>query len=231
MKILLIEDNEDIADSLVEGLTDQRYVVELAHDGQLGLDLALASPHDLILLDLTLPKLDGLSVCRQLRSLGDHTPILMLTARDAVEERVKGLDVGADDYLVKPFALSELLARIRALSRRGASNLPPILEWELLRLDPSSCEVTYNSQAVSLSPKEYGLLELFMRNGNRIFSRSQIIDHLWTLDQFPEDATIKAHIRSLRQKLKNAGAPEDLIETVYGLGYRLKSVKNLEMGQ
>lgn len=222
MKILLVEDDNRIADPLVEELTDRHHVVELATDGEMGLELALASPHDLILLDIMLPKLDGLQVCRQLRGKGDRTPILMLTARDEVEDRVAGLDVGADDYLVKPFALEELFARVRALGRRGSPNLPPVLEWGPLRLDPSSRDVTYDSTPVSLSPKEYGLLELFLRNGNRVFSRAQIIDHLWTLDQFPEEATIKAHIRSLRQKLKAAGAPEDFIETLYGSGYRLK---------
>lgn len=222
MKILLIEDDERIADALVEGLTDQNYVVELAHDGQLGFDLANACSYDLILLDIMLPKLDGLSVCKQLRLQGDQTPILMLTAKDAVGDRVAGLDVGADDYLVKPFDLQELTARIRALLRRGTATLPPVLEWGDLRLDPSSCEVFYRAKPITLSPKEYGLLELFLRNGGRVFSREKIIDHLWTLDQFPGEATVKAHIRGLRQKLKASDAPEDLIETVYGLGYRLK---------
>lgn len=221
MKILLVEDDNRIADPLVEELTDRHYAVEVATDGQLGLELALASPHDLILLDVMLPKLDGLEVCRQLRAKGDRTPILMLTARDTVEDRVAGLDVGADDYLVKPFALEELFARVRALSRRGASNLLPVLEWGQLRLDPGSRDVSFQTNPVSLSPKEHGLLELFLRNGNRVFNRAQIIDHLWTLDRFPEEATIKAHIRSLRQKLKAAGAPEDFIETLYGSGYRL----------
>ncbi len=223
MKILLIEDDDRIADPLAEELNDQNYVVELAQDGQIGLELALASSYDLILLDIMLPKLDGLSICRRLREKGDQTPILMLTARDLISDRVAGLDVGADDYLVKPYNIDELLARVRALMRRGVSTLPPILEAAGVTLNPSTCEVFYRGNPVPLSPKEYGLLELFMRHNSRVFSRSQIIDHLWTLDQFPEEATVKAHIRSLRQKLKAAGAPEDLIETVYGLGYRLKS--------
>jgi DNA-binding response OmpR family regulator len=226
MKILLIEDDNRIADSLIEGLADQNHVVELATDGEIGLALALVSPYDLILLDIMLPKLDGWQVCRQLRDSGTSTPILMLTARDTVEDRVIGLDVGADDYLIKPFDLQELFARIRALARRGVPNLPPILEWGLLRFDPSSLEVSYDANPVALSAKEYGLLELFLRHGTRVFSRAQIIDHLWTLDQFPEEATIKAHIRSLRQKLKAAGAPEDFIETIYGSGYRLKPLSS-----
>jgi DNA-binding response OmpR family regulator len=226
MKILLIEDDNRIADSLIEGLADQNHVVELATDGEIGLALALVSPYDLILLDIMLPKLDGWQVCRQLRDSGTSTPILMLTARDTVEDRVIGLDVGADDYLIKPFDLQELFARIRALARRGVPNLPPILEWGLLRFDPSSLEVSYDANPVALSAKEYGLLELFLRHGTRVFSRAQIIDHLWTLDQFPEEATIKAHIRSLRQKLKSSGAPEDFIETIYGSGYRLKPLSS-----
>ncbi|MBR8831783.1 MAG: Alkaline phosphatase synthesis transcriptional regulatory protein SphR [Chroococcopsis gigantea SAG 12.99] len=223
MKILLIEDDDRIADPLVEVLSEQNYVVELASDGQLGFELATASTYDLILLDIMLPKLDGLSLCRRLREKGDQTPILMLTARDLIGDRVAGLDVGADDYLVKPYNIEELLARVRALMRRGVTSLPPVLEAAGVSLNPSTCEVFYRGNPVPLSPKEYGLLELFLRHNNRVFSRTQIIDQLWTLDQFPEEATVKAHIRSLRQKLKGAGAPEDLIETVYGLGYRLKA--------
>lgn len=222
MKILIIEDDERIADALVEDLTDQKYVVELAGDGQLGWELADALVYDLILLDVMLPKLDGFNVCKRLRSKGCQTPILMLTARDTVSDRVLGLDAGADDYLVKPFNLEELSARIRALLRRGNTTLPPVLEWGNLQLNPSTCEVSYQSQPINLSPKEYQLLELFLRHGTRVFSRTQIIDHLWTFDEPPEESTVKVHIRSLRQKLKSVGAPEDLIETVYGLGYRMK---------
>jgi DNA-binding response OmpR family regulator len=146
----------------------------------------------------------------------------MLTAKDTLENKIDGLDAGADDYLVKPFELDELSARIRALLRRGSSSLPPVLTWENLRLDPSSCEVFYQEQLLPLSPKEYKLLEFFLRNGRRVFSRAQILEHLWSFEQVPEEATVKAHIRGLRQKLEAAGAPHDLIETVYGLGYRLK---------
>lgn len=222
MKILVIEDDERIAYPLCEELTDQNYVVEWASDGEKGWELADALIYDLILLDVMLPKLDGLDICKRLRSKGCQTPILMLTARDTVSDRVSGLDVGADDYLVKPYNRDELWARIRALLRRGNTTLPPILEWGKLTLNPSTCEVSYQSQPLSISPKEYQLLELFMRHGTRVFSRTQIIDHLWTFDEPPEESTVKVHIRSLRQKLKLSGAPEDLIETVYGLGYRLK---------
>ncbi len=222
MKILLVEDDERIADALSEELTDQNYAVEVAHDGQAGLELVEAFTYDLILLDIMLPKLDGISLCRRLRSKGFCTPILMLTGRDTVTDKVLGLDAGADDYLVKPFNLEELSARIRALLRRESSTLPPVLEWGDLRLDPSTCEVSYKQQPLALSPKEYRLLEFFLRHDRRVFSRAQILEHLWPFEELPEEATVKAHIRSLRQKLQSAGVPPDLIETVYGLGYRLK---------
>lgn len=224
MKILLVEDDERLRDALLEDLTDQNYVVEEAGDGELGWELANACIYDLLLLDIMLPKMDGISLCKQLRSQGNSTPILMLTALDTTSDKVIGLDAGADDYLVKPFELRELSARVRALLRRGSSTLPPVLEWGELKLDPSTCEVSYADQPLSLTPKEYGLLELFMRNGRRVFSRAQILDHLWSFESFPEEDTIKAHIRGLRHKLKLAGAPADLIETVYGLGYRLKQL-------
>lgn len=178
--------------------------------------------YDLIVLDVMLPKLDGIALCQQLRANGCKTPILMLTARDTIQDRVKGLDAGADDYLIKPFDLEELSARIRALLRRGETALPPILTWGDLCVDPNTCEVTYQQQALNLSPKEYRLLEFFLRHPRRMFSRSQLLDHLWAMDQIPEEATVKAHISSLRQKLKTAGLESDVIETVYGLGYRLK---------
>lgn len=199
MKILLVEDDERITDALVEDLSDRNYVVEVANDGQAGWELADTFTYDLILLDVMLPRLDGVSLCRRLRSKGCTTPILMLTARDTVGDRVAGLDAGADDYLIKPFDLQELSARIRALSRRGSSPLPPVLEWGELRLDPSTCDVAYGNRSLTLSPTEYRLLEFFLRHGRRVFSRAQILEQLWSFDQIPEESTVKAHIRSLRQ--------------------------------
>lgn len=222
MRILLVEDDERIADALAEDLNDQHYATDVARDGQYGWELVDAFTYDLILLDVMLPKLDGISLCRRLRSEGYCMPVLMLTARDAITDRVVGLDAGADDYVVKPFDLQELSARIRALLRRGNAALPPVLECEGLRLDPSSCEVSYQEQPLSLTPKEYGLLELFLRNSHRVFSRAQILEHLWPFEALPEEDTVKAHVKGLRRKLKEVGAPADLIETVYGLGYRLK---------
>ena len=222
MKILLVEDDELVAEVLSKALTTQHYLVDLATDGQAGVELAEAFEYDLILLDLLLPKLDGISFCKQRRQAGDRTPILLLTAQDTSTNKVAGLDAGADDYMVKPFDLHELLARIRALLRRGSSVTMPVLEWGNLRLNPSSCEVTYAGQVLSLTPKEYSLLELFLRNTQRIFSQSALLDHLWSFEESPLENTVRAHIKSLRQKLKKAGAAADLIETVYGLGYRLK---------
>ncbi|MEA5535649.1 response regulator transcription factor [Crocosphaera sp. XPORK-15E] len=222
MKILLVEDDENIAIPVAEDLDDRNYVVEVAPDGQAAWELLDVFDYDLILLDVMLPKIDGIALCRQLRSSGCKTPILMLTARDTIDDRVKGLDAGADDYLLKPFDLEELSARIRALLRRGETHLPPILTWGELCLAPSSCEVSYQGQIINLSPKEYRLLEFFLRHPRRMFNRAQILDHLWSIDRLPEETTIKAHISSLRQKLKAAGMTSDIIETVYGLGYRLK---------
>ena len=222
MKILIVEDDERLSDALEEDLSEQHYAIDVAEDGEAAWELVTAFTYDLILLDLMLPKMDGISLCQQMRSKGDRTPIMILTARDGTTDKVVGLDAGADDYMIKPFELQELSARIRALLRRGGSTSPPVLEWGELRLDPSSCEVLYEEHPLSLTPKEYSLLELFLRSGRRVLSRTQILDHLWPFENPPEEDTVKAHIKRLRQKLKSVGAPSDLIETVYGLGYRLK---------
>lgn len=227
MKILLVEDDDRIAEALKEALTDQNYTVDIAGDGESGWNFAEIGAYDLILLDVMLPKLDGIRLCQRLRSHGLKTPVLMLTAKDTSTDKVMGLDAGADDYVVKPFDLPELSARIRALLRRGNSSLPPILEWEHLRLDPSSCQVTYRGQELRLTPKEYGLLELFLRNSGRVLSRSTIVDRLWSFDDDPpSEETVKVHLKDLRKKLKTAGAPTDFIATVYGLGYRLKQISH-----
>ncbi len=226
MRILLVEDDESVAAVLMKALTSQHYLVDLATDGEAGWELAEAFEYDLILLDLMLPKLDGISFCRQRRALCDRTPILLLTAQDDRINKVTGLDAGADDYVVKPYDLDELLARIRALLRRGSSMLSPVLEWENLRFDPSNCSVTYSGQLLHLTSKEYAVLELFLRNTHRIFSQSALLDHLWSFEEPPSENAVRAQIKSLRQKLKKAGAAADLIETVYGLGYRLKSTES-----
>jgi DNA-binding response OmpR family regulator len=222
MKILLVEDDLRIAKALAEALEDKQYLVDLATDGQTGWDLMETFDYDLILLDIMLPKIDGICLCQRLRKKGSIIPVLMLTAKDTSEDKVMGLDVGADDYVVKPFDLAELMARIRALLRRNSSSKVPILEWGQLSLDPSNNEVMYGGQKLHLTPKEYGLLELFLRNSHQILTRSLILDHLWPFDDPPTEDAIKVHVKELRKKLKLLGAPPDLIETVYGVGYRLK---------
>lgn len=225
MKILLVEDDQQLTEALVEILTDkQNYTVEAVADGEKGWNLMEANSYDLIILDIMLPKLDGLTLCQRFRRKNKSTPVLMLTARDFSSDRVAGLDSGADDYVVKPFDLPELLARIRALLRRGNVNLSPILTWGDLHLDPDNCQVTYKSQLLHLTPKEYSLLELFLNNKGRLVSRDTIIDRLWSYDNSPSEETLKVHIKALRKKLKVVGAPKDLVETVYGMGYRLKKI-------
>lgn len=223
MRILLVEDNESLAKAVATALLDQRYTVDIVRDGETAWQQVNILAYDLILMDIMLPQLDGVSLCRRLRSHGHSTPILMLTGRDTTTDKVASLDAGADDYLVKPVDLQELLARIRALLRRGSSLSPPVLEWGNLHLDPSTYEVTYQNQYLHLTPKEYSLLELFLRNGRRVLSRSVIIEHLWSLDDPPEEDTVKAHVKSLRHKLKAVGAPSDIIETVRSVGYRLNA--------
>ncbi|GAB4365462.1 MAG: hypothetical protein Kow00121_02000 [Elainellaceae cyanobacterium] len=222
MKLLLVEDDRHITLPLAEALIDQRYSIDQAEDGQAAWNLIEVFAYDLIILDLMLPKIDGITLCQRLKQKGDTTPVLILTAKDTSTDKVMGLDVGADDYVVKPFDLKELLARIRALLRRGGSGLPPILSWGSLCLNPATCEVTYSDRLLALTPKEYGLLELFLRNQGRVLNRTMILNHLWASEDAPGAETIKVHLRSLRQKLKAMGAADDFIETVYGLGYRLK---------
>lgn len=223
MKVLLVEDDLSGAEIIKKALVSQHYLVEIAHNGEEGWNLASAMSYDLIILDLILPKIDGVSLCKRLRAEGLRTPILLLTAQDSSNHKVIALDAGADDYVVKPFNREELLARIRALLRRGSTTNKPIIEFNLLRLDPSSCQVFYSDELLHLTAKEYALIELLLRNNQRIFSQSALLDHLWSFEEFPTENTVRAHIKSLRAKLKKSGASPDLIETVYGLGYRLNS--------
>ncbi|MGD1714023.1 response regulator [Dapis sp. BLCC M172] len=226
MRILVVEDDKIIAETLADALTKELFIVDIATDGQAGWQQAQACNYDLILLDLMLPKLDGITLCQKLRSINKKIPILLLTARDNSQDKIKGLDAGADDYVVKPFNLEELLARIRALLRRGNESASVIKKWCGLCLNPQSCEVSYNDKQLNLTPKEYEILNLLMHNTQRVFSCSVILDRVWDLEDIPTEDTVRAHIKGLRHKLKSAGAPSDLIETVYGLGYRLKQEKN-----
>ncbi|WP_310490388.1 response regulator [Chamaesiphon sp. VAR_69_metabat_338] len=223
MKILVVEDDVLVADLLRMTLSERNYAVEVVHDGQAGMDCIEAFDYDLLLLDAILPKLDGISICRHVRSRGYLMPILLLTSKDSKHDRAMGLDAGADDYVVKPFDPEELSARIRALLRRGNDRVQTVLTWENLTLSPCNYEVTYQNQLLNLTPKEYALLELFLRHNRQLFSCGAILEHLWTYEDVPSEEAVRTHIKGLRHKLRAAGAPADLVETVYGIGYRLKA--------
>lgn len=224
MRLLLVEDDMQLADSLTDVLEAQNYVVDTVKDGESGWCQMQLMEYDLTLLDVTLPCLDGIQLCQRMRSRGYGLPVLMLTARDTSQDKVLGLDSGADAYMVKPFDLAELLAQIRALLRRGSSQSPMALSWGNLSLDPNTYEVSYSKQPLRLTPKEFSILELLMRNGRRVLSRSFILESLWSMKSPPDEETVKAHIKGLRNKLKTAGAPKTLIETVHGIGYRLQEM-------
>lgn len=223
MRILVTEDDPILAPMLKEALTHQHHVVDIAGDGEMGWEYADALTYDLILLDIDLPKLDGVNLCRRLRQQGYEGAIILLTGRHQSTDKVKGLDAGADDYVVKPCTLEELNARIRAVMRRRQTYAQSVLVWGDLCLNPKTCEVTYQQEPLSLSAKEYGLLELFLRHPQRIFSSSSILDYLWSFPDSPGEETVRAHVKRLRRKLKDVGA-DGMIETIYGMGYRMKAL-------
>lgn len=225
MRILVVEDDMQLAEVLTEALTDAHYAVDVARDGESAWSWLESLTYDLLVLDVTLPKLDGIRLCRRLRDYQFTLPVLMLTARDTIADRITGLDAGADDYVVKPFDLQELMARVRALLRRGNVTAATDLTWGSLQLNSTTFEVFYDRQPVSLTPKEFALLELLMSSGRRVLSRAGIIDRIWSMENSPSEETVKSHVKCLRNKLKAAGAPENLIETVHGLGYRLKQIE------
>lgn len=221
MKILLVEDDKTLSLALSDVLKQHNYAVEIATDGEIGLDLATSCEYDLLLIDWLLPKLDGISLCRQLRARGYNKPILLVTGKDSNTDIAQGLDAGADDYLIKPYDITELLARLRALLRRRDSPVATALHWDKLSLDSVSCQVTYDDQPLSLTATEYNLLEFFLHNPNRVFSRSAIIERLWSVENAPIESAITVHIAALRQKLKAAGLTSEIIQTIYGMGYQL----------
>ncbi len=220
LRILVVEDEERIRQFLQRGLSYEGYRVDIAEDGQTGLDLARDQPPDLVLLDVMLPGLDGIEVCRRLRSGGD-VPILMLTAKESIEDRVAGLDAGADDYLVKPFAFDELLARIRALLRRVQPTKPDVFRFAELELDTGTRQGKRAGRVFDLTAKEYELLELFMRNPRRVLTREIIYDRVWGYDFGGESNIIEVYVRYLRQKTEQGGL-QRLIHTVRGIGYVLR---------
>lgn len=220
MRILLIEDNHRLSDSLRATLNEDGYAVDAAYDGLEGEEMALLTPYDIIVLDIMLPKRDGIEVCRSLRDQKNTTPILMLTARDALDDRVLGLDSGADDYLVKPFEIKELRARLRALLRREMGNKTGDLMIEDLRLDPATHYVWREEKSIDLTAKEYALLEYMMRNPNRLITREMVIAHLWDYGQSIASNVVDVYIRRLRRKVDDPFKVK-LIETIRGAGYRL----------
>ncbi len=221
MRILIVEDDPDLAGFIQKGLREERYAVDCAHEGEEGLLMAETTPYDLIILDVMLPRLDGFTVCRRLRAAGNKTPILLLTARGTVEDRVTGLNIGADDYLTKPFAFAELLARMQALIRRSGTDQSPRLTVADLEVDPVAHRVWRAGRELTLTNKEYALLEYLLRNPDRVLTRTAIIEHVWDIHYDGMTNIVDVHIRALRAKLDRE-FPSPLIQTVRGVGYVLK---------
>lgn len=220
MRVLVIEDEPGVAQFIEQGLTETGYAVDVAQDGAEGLEYALAAEYDAIILDIMLPKMNGLEMLREIREYGTKTPVLLLTARDGVDDRVKGLDSGADDYLVKPFAFSELLARVRALLRRPPLQADPVLRLDDLEMDTARREVRRAGKIIELSPREFSLLELLLRHPKQVLTRTQIIEHVWNFDFYSETNVVDVYIGYLRRKV-DRGFDNHLIHTVRGVGYRL----------
>ncbi|HEY6696163.1 MAG TPA: response regulator transcription factor [Solirubrobacteraceae bacterium] len=221
MRVLIVEDDAKMAGLIQRGLRDDGLAADVAAEGEAALWMAGATAYDAIVLDVLLPGIDGFEVCRRLRSDGVRSPVLMLTARDAVEDRVRGLDTGADDYLTKPFSLAELAARLRAIARRGPIERPPVLEAGGLRLDPATRRVWRGNAEIALSAREFALLETLMRHPGQVLDRLQLLDHAWDGEYENRSNVIDVYIRYLREKVDRPfGA--DSIETVRGVGYRLR---------
>ena len=222
MRILIVEDEHKIANSIKKGLGQESYAVDVAYDGSLGYDLASTEDYDVIVLDLLLPEMPGLEICKKLRQEKIHTPILILTAKGQLEDKVKGLNTGADDYLVKPFAFEELLARIRALIRRPKAANGTVLTFEDLSLNTLTYEVKRGDKEIRLSGKEFSLLEYLLRHPRRIFTKEQIISHVWNYDADILPNTVEVYIGYLRNKIDRP-FPEKpaLIQTVRGFGYKI----------
>jgi DNA-binding response OmpR family regulator len=221
MRILLVEDERKISAYVKRGLEERGYAVDTAYSGRRALDWAEPAPYDIIILDILLPEMDGLSVCRELRRRGDRTPVLMLTARDSIDDRVAGLDAGADDYLIKPFAIKELLARLRALGRRSADQpKSPILEFADLILDTRTHQVKRAGRNIELAAKEFSVLECLIREPERVLTLTMIAEHVWNYDSFNQSNVVDVYIRNLRRKIDDP-FEQKLIRTVRGAGYRL----------
>jgi two-component system, OmpR family, response regulator len=221
MRLLVVEDESRLALLLKRGLEEQGCVVDVTGDGAEGLWLATEAEYDTIVLDVMLPSLDGLEVTRRLRAAGRWAPVLLLTARDGIDDRVAGLDAGADDYLVKPFSFAELAARVRALVRRGQAERPAVLEVGELRLDPARRQAWRGQQRLELSPKEFALLELFLSHPGEVLTRTRILEHVWDFAYDPASNVVDQYVGYLRRKVDRPFGQQDL-ETVRGVGYRLR---------
>jgi two-component system OmpR family response regulator len=222
MRVLIVEDEPRMRDLIHRGLEAEGLAADVAAAGEEALWLTKAHDYDAVVLDVMLPELDGFETCRRLRAAGTWAPVLMLTARDAVEDRVAGLDSGADDYLVKPFAFAELLARLRALARRGEGERPAVLDVGDLRLDPATHEVTRDATPIELSPKEFALLETFMRHPGEVLSRLHLLEHAWDFAYDNRSNIVDVYVRRLRRKIDEP-FDRDSLETVRGVGYRLRA--------
>jgi two-component system OmpR family response regulator len=222
MRMLLIEDEPKMAALLRRGLTEEGYAVDVVHTGTDGIWAATENPYDAIVLDVMLPDIDGFEVCRRLRAADRWAPVVMLTARDAVRDRVAGLDAGADDYLTKPFSFGELFARLRALLRRGAAERPPVLQVGDLTLDPAAHHVARGDVEVRLTAKEFALLEYLMRRAGEVLSRTRLIEHVWDFGYDGDSNVVDVYIRYLRDKIDRPFG-QATIETIRGSGYRLRT--------
>jgi len=222
MRILVVEDEPKMAGLLRRGLSEEGYAVDVVRTGTDALWAAAENPYDAIVLDVMLPDLDGFDVCRRLREEDRWAPVIMLTARDAIDDRVSGLDAGADDYLTKPFSFGELFARIRALLRRGAAERPPVLQVGDLELDPATRQVARGDTRIELTAKEFALLEYFMRRAGEVLSRARLLDHVWDFGFDGDSNVVDVYIRYLREKVDRPFG-RDSIETIRGIGYRLRA--------
>lgn len=222
MRILVVEDEKGIVDFLVQGLKEANYSVDVASDGQAGLDDALCAPYDVVLLDVMLPKMNGFSVAREMRKAGIKTPVIMLTARDTVDDKIHGLDAGADDYLAKPFAFSELLARIRAVLRRPAMSAETVIRAGGIELDMGRREVKRGGESIELSGREFSILEYFMRNAGQVLTRTQISEHIWNFDAYAGSNVVDVYIGYLRKKI-DLDPEKSFIRTIRGIGYQFST--------
>lgn len=221
MRILLIEDEVKLAHAMKRALELQKYAVDVVNNGKDGLDFAIGEEFSLIILDVMLPEINGIEICKRIRTAGIHTPVMMLTAKGQISDKVTGLDVGADDYMVKPFSFEELFARVRALVRRPTQTNEPVLSIKNLTLDPKTFAVKRDGKTIELSAKEFSLLEYLLRNKNTVLTKEQIISHVWNYDSDVLPSTIEVHVKHLRDKIDEAHGTS-LIQTIRGRGYTIR---------